>query len=64
MIYAALKDRGIPTAYVPFEGESHGFRKAENKITALEAELYFYGRVLNLQPADDLPGIVIDNLNP
>jgi dipeptidyl aminopeptidase/acylaminoacyl peptidase len=61
-IYAALKSRGIPTAYVPFEGESHGFRKAENQILARQAELYFYARVLGLDTADELPKISIDNL--
>jgi dipeptidyl aminopeptidase/acylaminoacyl peptidase len=61
-IYAALKSRGVPTAYVPFEGESHGFRRAENQIAAKEAELYFYAAVLGLDPADELPEIPIDNL--
>ncbi|WP_439102863.1 alpha/beta hydrolase family protein [Congregibacter sp.] len=63
MIYEALKTSGVPTAYVAFEGESHGFRKAENQIAAREAELYFYAQVLGLSPADDLPEIPIDNLN-
>ncbi|WOJ95447.1 S9 family peptidase [Congregibacter brevis] len=63
MIYDALKSRGVPTAYVAFEGESHGFRKAENQIAAREAELYFYAKVLGLNPADELPGITIDNLD-
>ncbi len=62
MIYDALKERGVPTAYVAFEGESHGFRKAENQIAAREAELYFYARVLGFTPADELPEIQIDNL--
>jgi dipeptidyl aminopeptidase/acylaminoacyl peptidase len=63
MIYEALKDRGVPTAYVAFEGESHGFRKSENQIIAREAELFFYARVLGLRPADELPGIAVDNLD-
>jgi dipeptidyl aminopeptidase/acylaminoacyl peptidase len=62
MIYEALKSRGVPTAYVAFEGESHGFRKAENQIAAREAELYFYAKVLGFTPADTLPAISIDNL--
>lgn len=62
MIYEALKDRGIPTAYVAYEGESHGFRRSENQISSREAELFFYGRVLGFEPADELPGIAIDNL--
>ena len=42
---AALAARGIPHAYVPFEGEQHGFRRAENIRTALEGELFFYAHV-------------------
>ena len=38
----------MPVAYVPLEGEGHGFRKAENIIRTLEAELYFYQRVFQL----------------
>jgi len=41
----ALAARGIPHAYVPFAGERHGFRRAENIQKALEAELYFYAKV-------------------
>jgi dipeptidyl aminopeptidase/acylaminoacyl peptidase len=51
MIYEALKLRGIPTEYLAFEGESHGFRKAENQIRALEAERLFYSRVLGFASA-------------
>lgn len=42
---AALKKKGIPVEYVPFEGEQHGFRKAESIKTALNRELAFYGKV-------------------
>lgn len=62
-IYEALKSRGIPTAYVTFEGESHGFRKAENQIRALQAELYFYARVLGFGTAEELPELEIDGLD-
>ncbi len=48
-----LEEHGIPYAYIAFEGESHGFRKAESITTALEAELSFYGQVLGFSP----PGI-------
>lgn len=63
MIFEALKSRGIPTAYVPFEGEGHGFRKSENAIRAREAEYYFYGRVLGFTPAEALPEIDIVGLD-
>jgi len=48
---AALKRNGVPHAYLPFAGEQHGFRRAETRIRCLEAELYFYGRILGFEPA-------------
>ena len=52
----ALARRGIPHAYVPFEGEAHGFRRAESIRAALEGELWFYGKVLGFETArPDLP---------
>ena len=50
-----LAAHGIPHAYIAFEGESHGFRKAESNITALEAELAFYGQVFGFTPPDVAP---------
>ena len=40
-----LARRGLAHAYVPFEGEQHGFRRAENIRTAIDGELFFYSRV-------------------
>jgi dipeptidyl aminopeptidase/acylaminoacyl peptidase len=54
MIVAALAEKGVPHAYLLFEGEQHGFRRAENIVRALEAELWFYGRVFGFTPADDI----------
>ena len=54
---AALAARGVLHAYVPFEGEQHGFRRAENIQTALEGELYFYGQILGFE-VDVAPGAV------
>lgn len=51
-MFAAVKAKGLPVAYVPFEGEQHGFRKAENIKRTLEAELYFYSRVFGFPLAD------------
>jgi dipeptidyl aminopeptidase/acylaminoacyl peptidase len=62
MIVAALRERGIPVAYLEFEGEQHGFRRAENIIRAAEAELYFYGRIFGFTPADNIEPVPIDNL--
>ncbi len=59
----ALDARGIPVAYVLFEGEGHGFRKAENVCRALESELAFYGRIFGFLPADELPPVEIRNLD-
>jgi dipeptidyl aminopeptidase/acylaminoacyl peptidase len=58
----ALREKGIPCAYVTYEGEQHGFRKAENIIHSLESELYFYGRVFGFTPADDVQPVEIENL--
>jgi dipeptidyl aminopeptidase/acylaminoacyl peptidase len=52
-IAADLTAHGIPHAYIAFEGESHGFRKAETVIASLEAELAFYGQVFGFAP----PGV-------
>ena len=49
---AALEGRPVPHAYVPFEGEAHGFRRADSIIAAWEAELSFYGQVLGFEPPD------------
>jgi dipeptidyl aminopeptidase/acylaminoacyl peptidase len=49
---AALADRKIPHAYLTFEGESHGFRRADTVITCLESELAFYGQILGFDPPD------------
>jgi dipeptidyl aminopeptidase/acylaminoacyl peptidase len=64
LMVEALRARGVPVAYVPLEGEGHGFRKAENIALTLEAELYFYLRVFGLCPADAPPVVQIDNLAP
>ena len=45
MIVDALRSKGVPVAYVPFAGEQHGFRKAENIRAALDGELSFYAQV-------------------
>jgi dipeptidyl aminopeptidase/acylaminoacyl peptidase len=58
----ALKARGVPVAYVPLEGEGHGFRQADNIIRTLEAELYFYQRIFGLHDRDAAPPVAIDNL--
>lgn len=61
-MYAAVKAKGLPVAYVPFAGEQHGFRRAENVKRSLEAELYFYGRIFGFEPADKIEAVPIENL--
>ena len=62
MMVKALRDKGIPVAYVLFEGEQHGFRKAENIKRALDGEFYFYSRVFEFHPAEQIDAVAIDNL--
>lgn len=57
----ALKAKGLPVSYVLFEGEQHGFRKAENIKRALDAELYFYAQVFGFELADDIEPVAIAN---
>lgn len=53
-IVDALAAAGVPHAYLLFEGEGHGFRRRETIVRALEAELWFYGRVFGFAPADPI----------
>jgi dipeptidyl aminopeptidase/acylaminoacyl peptidase len=54
-----LRDRGVPVVLMEFEGEGHGFRKAENQMRVLEAELSFYGQVFGFEPAGDIEPVGI-----
>ena len=60
-IVAALEARGVAVAYLEFEGEQHGFRRAETIVAALEAELAFYGATFGFRPADALAPLEIVN---
>ncbi|MEX0642565.1 MAG: S9 family peptidase [Pirellulales bacterium] len=62
VILESLKKKGVPVAYVPFAGEQHGFRKAENIMRAHEAELYFYSRVLGFDLPEPIEPVEIFNL--
>jgi dipeptidyl aminopeptidase/acylaminoacyl peptidase len=61
-IVAALRAKGLPFAYLPFAGEQHGFRRAENIKRALEAELYFYSRIFGFDLADAIEPVKIESL--
>ena len=58
----ALREKGLPVAYLEFEGEGHGFRKAENIKRSIDGEFYFYSRIFGFEPADDIEPVKIDNL--
>jgi dipeptidyl aminopeptidase/acylaminoacyl peptidase len=62
MMVEALRNKGIPVAYVAFEGEQHGFRQAENIKRSLDAEQYFLGRVFGYEIADVVEPLKIENL--
>ncbi|MEY3866307.1 MAG: hypothetical protein RLZZ338_198 [Cyanobacteriota bacterium] len=62
MMVEAIKAKGLPVAYVAYEGEQHGFRQAENIKRTLDGELYFYGRVFGFELAEKVPEVAIANL--
>jgi dipeptidyl aminopeptidase/acylaminoacyl peptidase len=62
MMADAVRAKGMPVAYLAFEGEQHGFRKASTIIRCLEAELFFYGAVFGFTPADTIEPLPIENL--
>ena len=61
-MFDAVLAKGLPVALLMFEGEEHGFRRAENIRRALEAELYFYGKVFGFTPAQAIEPVDIRNL--
>jgi len=62
LMVRALRHKGVPVAYLAFEGEQHGFRRAENIKRALDAEFFFYGRIFGFAPADAIEPVPIENL--
>jgi dipeptidyl aminopeptidase/acylaminoacyl peptidase len=62
MMYDAARKKGLPVAYVAFEGEQHGFRKAENQKRSLDGELYFYSKVFGFELAEPVEPVDIANL--
>ncbi|MCJ7709583.1 MAG: S9 family peptidase, partial [Chloroflexi bacterium] len=59
---AAFTARGLPHVALTFEGEGHGFRRAETKRAVYRAELAFLGRVFGFTPADDIEAMEIPGL--
>jgi dipeptidyl aminopeptidase/acylaminoacyl peptidase len=64
MIVDALRARKVPVAYLLFDGEQHGFRRAENIRRALDAELSFYAQVFGfeLPPEENIEPVTVDNV--
>ena len=64
MIVDALRTRDVPVAYLVFEGEQHGFRRAENIRRALDAELSFYAQVLGFELPEEegIEPVEVENL--
>jgi dipeptidyl aminopeptidase/acylaminoacyl peptidase len=63
MLAEGAHQKQLPVAMIMFEGEGHGFRKAETIKAATEAQMYFLGRILGFEPADRVPPIPIENLD-
>jgi dipeptidyl aminopeptidase/acylaminoacyl peptidase len=64
MIVEALRTKGVPVAYVAFEGEQHGFRQAANIRRALDSELSFYAQIFGfeLSAAEGIEPVAVENL--
>jgi dipeptidyl aminopeptidase/acylaminoacyl peptidase/uncharacterized protein (DUF2132 family) len=61
-MFDAVRAKGLPVALLMFEGEQHGFRRAETIRRVLEAELAFYGRIFGFVPAGPPAALHIHNL--
>ncbi len=62
LMVEAMRKKGLPHAYVAYEGEGHGFRKAENIKRTLDAELYFYARIFDFPLPEPVEPVTIENL--
>lgn len=62
MMFQALCKRHIPTAYLLYQGEGHGFHKAENIKRSLEAQLYFFSKILKFPLSEEIEPVHIENL--
>ena len=60
-IVEAARRKGLPVAYLAFEGEQHGFRQAKNIKRALDGEMYFYSQVFDFELADEVEPVRIEN---
>ncbi len=63
LMYDAVQAKGLPVAMVLFEGEQHGFRKAENIRRSLDGELFFLSRVFGFDLPEAIAPVPIANLD-
>jgi dipeptidyl aminopeptidase/acylaminoacyl peptidase len=62
LMVEALREKGLPVAYILFEGEQHGFRRANSIKRALEAELSFYAQVLGFELVEPIEPVEVEGL--
>jgi len=62
LMVEAVRSKGLPVAYLAFEDEQHGFRRSDNIVRSLEAELFFYGKIFDIEIADKVEPVEIENL--
>ena len=62
-IFEAVKAKGLPVAYIAYQWEQHGFRRAENIKRSYEAELYFYSKIFGFDLAENIEPVTIENLD-
>ncbi len=58
---AVCQKKKLPYAYVPFEGEQHGFRQEKNIRRSIEGEMYFLSRIFGFELADKIEPVKIVN---
>jgi dipeptidyl aminopeptidase/acylaminoacyl peptidase len=63
LMVRALREKGVPVAYLAYAGEGHGFRQAQNIKRTLDAELYFYSRIFRFDLPDPVAAVPIENLD-
>ena len=61
-MFAALRERGLPTAYIEYPREGHGFRDGSNIAHSIGAECAFFCRVFGLPQPPGLPEVQVENL--
>ena len=61
-MFEALKEKGVAVGYQLFEGEGHGFRKAENIRLAIESEYSFYAQIFDIPVKENIHQVEIENL--